>query len=94
MLRVTGPLAYMWSVTVASRHLGCTHSLIRRPAPSDCRSATGGGGAMQRLHFCDSRLPKGVPRAEYYWYCGGAVVHWDCRNSPAAHGHPHTDALT
>jgi hypothetical protein len=54
----------MWSVTVASRRLGCTHPLIRRPTPSDCRAAVGGGGAMQRLHFCDAQLPKGVPRAE------------------------------
>jgi hypothetical protein len=32
-------------------------------------------------------------RCRYYWYCGGAVIHWDCRNSPAAHAHPHTEAL-
>ena len=52
------------------------------PSSASCRRSA--DGAVRRIHACRHALPRRVPRAEYFWMCAGAMLHGDCRNSPAA----------
>ena len=83
VIRTTGPLAFFAAVRDAALALGCAPGGDNgMPNGASCRRSA--DGAVRRVRACRHSLPRDVPRAEYFWMCAGAMLHWDCRNSPAA----------